>query len=297
MSTEPQREYASTYFVQNRGSSEEMTRLEIQDTMLTTGMGGVLEDVAEPSQLRRVLDVGCGTGGWLLEVARRYPTIEKLVGADISNKMVAYAREKATAEGLGERVQFRVMDALRILEFPNASFDLVNQRLGVSWLRTWDWSKLLLEYQRVARPKGIIRITEGIGAETNSPALAKLNNLALEAFHRSGHLFAASNDGITGELVRLLVQHEIQDVKSRVHTLVYRSGTVEHQSFYEDMQHSFHVTLPFFQKWTRVPDDYEEICQQAQEEMQQPDFEATVLLLTVWGVRSDGGVLHMRGLN
>jgi ubiquinone/menaquinone biosynthesis C-methylase UbiE len=294
MSTDPQKEYASTYFVQDQSNQEEMTRLEIQDTMLTTGMGGVLPELADPSSLRRVLDVGCGTGGWLLETARQYPTIEKLVGADISNKMMAYAREKAKVGGLDERVEFKTMDALRILEVPNASFDLVNQRLGVSWLRTWEWAKLLIEYQRVARPKGIIRITEGIGAESNSPALTRLNKLALETFHRSGHLFTPSSDGITGQLVRLLTQHEIQDVKSRVHTLVYRSGTVEHQNFYEDMRHGFRVALSFFQRWTRVPDDYEDICQQALKEMQQPDFVATVILVTAWGTRSDRGVLRTR---
>jgi ubiquinone/menaquinone biosynthesis C-methylase UbiE len=271
-----------------------MKRLKIQDQMLTTGMGGVLPELADPSSLRRVLDVGCGTGGWLLETARQYPTIEKLVGADISNKMMAYAREKAKVGGLDERVEFKTMDALRILEVPNASFDLVNQRLGVSWLRTWEWAKLLIEYQRVARPKGIIRITEGIGAESNSPALTKLNNLALETFHRSGHLFTPSSDGITGQLVRFLTQHEVQDVKSRVHTLVYRSGTVEHQNFYEDMRHGFRVALSFFQRWTRVPDDYEDICQQALKEMQQPGFVATVILVTAWGTRSDRGVLRTR---
>jgi len=35
---------------------------------------------------------------------------------------------------LGKRVEFLPMDALRILDFPESSFDLVNQRLGVSWV-------------------------------------------------------------------------------------------------------------------------------------------------------------------
>ena len=41
--------------------------------------------------------------------------------------------------------------------------------------------------------------------------------------------------------------------------------------------------LPFFQRWTRVPDDYQTLCEQAFQEMQQPDFRATWRLLTVWG--------------
>ncbi len=298
MSTEPPRENPSTYVVQDRDNQEEMTRLEGQDKMLTTGMGGVLPELTDPTSLRGVLDVGCGTGGWLMETARTYPTIERLVGGDISGKMLAYARAKAAALGLDGRVQFQTMDALRVLEFPGASFDLVNQRAGVSWLRTWDWTKLLLEYRRVCRPGGIIRITEpNISFEGNSPALKKLNNIFVETFYRSGRLFMPSSDGLTSELVRLMTQHAIQDVQTRVHTLIYRAGTENWRDFYEDSAIWYRVGLPFFQKWTRVPSDYQEIYQQALKEMQQPDFVAVTTLLTAWGVRpEDRGTIRMRGL-
>jgi len=43
------------------------------------------------------------------------------------------------------------------------------------------------------------------------------------------------------------------------------------------------VGLPFFQQWTRLPDDYEEIYQQALLDMQATGFVATSKLLTVWG--------------
>jgi SAM-dependent methyltransferase len=78
------------------------------------------------------------------------------------------------------------------------SFDLVNQRLGISWLRTWEWRKLLLEYQRVCRPGGIIRITESnVGVECNSPALTKLWGISLETGYNSGRLFTKSPDGLS----------------------------------------------------------------------------------------------------
>src|SRR5690348_3565011 len=204
MSIEPPREHPSTYIVQDRDNQEEMKRLEIQDHMLTAGMDGALSELADPTVLRSVLDVGCGTGGWLMEIASTYPTIKKLVGADISGKMLDYARAKAEAQQLDKRVQFKTMDALRVLEFPDASFDLVNQRFGVSWLRTWDWRKLLLEYQRVTRPGGIIRINEYNYPESNSPAMAKLWEINLKAHYHSGRFFTANNDGLTSELARLL---------------------------------------------------------------------------------------------
>jgi ubiquinone/menaquinone biosynthesis C-methylase UbiE len=291
--TEKLQEHPSTYIVQDRDNQDEMTRLQIQDKMLTTGMGGVLPELSDPNVLRRVLDVGCGTGGWLLETALTYPMIERLVGADISGKVLAYARKEAATQQLDHRVEFQTMDALRVLNFPSSSFDLVNQRLGASWLRTWEWPKILAEYRRVCRSSGIIRITEGnVVIENNSPALTKLNSIALEAVYRSGRLFEAESDGLTGRLVHLMTRHGIHDVQTRVYTLVYQAGTNAHQCFYEDMVRFYHVGLPFLQKWVHVPGDYQEIYQQALEETQAADFVATWTFLTAWGTRSqdEGGL-------
>jgi ubiquinone/menaquinone biosynthesis C-methylase UbiE len=296
--TESSREHPSAYFVQDRSNQEEIARLEIQDTMLTTGMGGVLPEQADPTALRRVLDVGCGTGGWLREMARHYPQIETVVGADISTTMLKYAKARTEESELQGRVQFRMMDALRTLEFPPARFDLVNQRAGLSWLRTWEWSKCLLEYERVTLPGGVIRITEcDVTVESKSPALTKLWDIALTAAHHSGRLFTAKSDGVTGELVRLMTQHRIEDVQTRVYHLVYPAGTEAGQCFSEDMLHLFRVGLPYLQKWTRLPDDYQNIYQQALKEMQQPDFVATWRWVTAWGNKSlYGEPLQMGGL-
>ena len=281
------RELSSTYFVLDRENLEEMQRLETQDKMMTAAMGGVLEDVPDPASLRQVLDVGCGTGYWLMEVARTYPTIKKLVGVDISSKMLAYARMQADAQQLADRVDFRVMDALRLLEFPSGSFDLVNQRAGGSWLRTWEWKQMIVEYLRMTRSGGIIRITEPRGGiECNSPALTKLWDILLLAFYNSGRLFAPNVNGIIDELVPLMEWYGLENIQTRTDAPVYRGGTVAGQQFYKDMLHLFHVLLPFFQKWTAVPSNYEETYQQALKEMQQPDFVATWPLFTVRGIKS-----------
>jgi ubiquinone/menaquinone biosynthesis C-methylase UbiE len=128
--TDPRREHPSTYVVQDRSNEEELTRLQVQDQLVTASMGGVLPEQPDPTIFQRVLDVGCGTGGWLIEVAKTYPSISLLVGVDISSKMLDHARTQAEAQQVSDRVQFRAMDALRMLEFPAKSFELVNQRFG-----------------------------------------------------------------------------------------------------------------------------------------------------------------------
>ena len=280
---DPRQEHPSTYVVQDRSNQEELTRLQIQDQMLTTSMGGVLPEQPDPSAFRRVLDVGCGTGGWLIEAAKTYQTMSLLVGVDVSSRMVEYARAQAEAQQVSDRVRFATMDALRMLEFPSDYFDLVNQRLGQSYLRTWDWPKLLHEFQRVTRPGGVIRVTESDINENTSPALTHLLEISLDAFYRAGHFFTPDGNGVTSQLAGLLHQYGLQNVQTRAHPLEYRAGTAQGQRFYEDMRHTFRTALPFFRKWSRVPDDYETIYQQMLSEMQQPDFVAIWNLLTAWG--------------
>jgi ubiquinone/menaquinone biosynthesis C-methylase UbiE len=177
-----------------------------------------------------------------------------------------------------------VMDALRMLEFQTGSFDLVNHRFAVGWVRTWDWPKLLEEYQRVVRPGGVVRITEANWlVETNSPALSLLSELSLKAFYQAGHLFTPNSDGVTSELPRLLSQHGLENVQTRALTMEYRAGTPEWQDHYRETELGCRTIQPFLRKWVRLPDNYEEICQQALSEMQQPDCVVKWHLLTVWG--------------
>ena len=284
-----QQGHPSTYFVQDRSNQEELVRVQIQDRMITTGMGGVLPEQSDVSHFKRVLDVGCGTGDWLIEMAKAYPGISLLIGVDVSNQMVDYACAQAEAQQVSSRVEFRSVDALRMLEFPQHFFDLVNQRFAGSWLRTWDWTKQLNEYLRVLQPGGVIRLTEPyLFPEDNSPALARLSELMRQAFDHSGHLFAPQQDGIVRELASLLNQHRFEQVQIRTYTLEYRVGTSEWQSFFEDTKRMLHTLLPFFRKWARVHDDYQTLCQQAFHEMQQPDFIATMHLLTAWGTAPHG---------
>lgn len=284
--TDPRREHPNTYFVQDRSNQDELARLQVQDQMLTAGMGGVLPEQPDPVTFHRVLDVGCGTGGWLIEVAKTYPTITELVGVDVSGKMLEYARAQAEAHQVSDRVTFRVMDALRTLEFPAQSFDLVNQRLGWSYLRTWEWPGLINEFRRVSRKGGVIRITESGWMTGNSEALTKLHRLALQASFSSGHLFTeGDNASVVEHLPELLQQSGIQHVRTRAHDLAFPALTTEGAHFHEDLRHLFHVSVPFFQKWAPMPDNYKMLYQQMLEETQQPGFVGKWAFLTTWGTK------------
>lgn len=284
---EARQEHPSTYIVQDRSNQEEMTRLHLQDELTTATMGGVLPEQSDPTVFRKVLDVGCGTGGWLIEMAKAYPQMTRLIGVDISSSILNFARAQAAVAGVDDRIEFLMMDALRMLEFPNGYFDLVNQRLGNSYLRAWDWPKLLQEYRRVANADGVIRITEGdIYIESSSPALTRLFDLVQVAFERAGYFLSTGSRGVLDELAELLTRHDIHNVQTRSYVLEHRSGTEDGELFIGNMTHLFRTIKPFLQKWTRLPEDYERIYQQMLKEIQEPGFVGTARALTAWGYKN-----------
>jgi SAM-dependent methyltransferase len=193
---------------------------------------------------------------------------------------------------VSDRVDFQVMDALLILEFPKGYFDLVNLRSATSFMRTWNWPKLLSEMQRVARPGGVIRITEALRMHSNSPAVIRLMALFGEAFFNAGHLFSEvktedtfteGSAGIANDLARLLDQYGVHNIQTRISTGRYLPGTPTGQQYIEDLQLSGKNMLPFVRKWGRLPDDYDTLCQEALDATQRPDFSGSWDMLTAWG--------------
>jgi ubiquinone/menaquinone biosynthesis C-methylase UbiE len=76
----------------------------------------------------QVLDVGCGTGGTTLAIARRLGTRGRSIGIDISAPMIDHARARVEPEGTP--AAFICANAQNHALEP-ASFDLVVSRIGV----------------------------------------------------------------------------------------------------------------------------------------------------------------------
>jgi SAM-dependent methyltransferase len=87
----------------------------------------LVEAVSAGSALR-VLDVGCGTGGTTLAVARRLSAPGCCLGADISDPMIAAAQARAQRENAPARF---IRADVQTHAFEPASFDLIISRFGV----------------------------------------------------------------------------------------------------------------------------------------------------------------------
>jgi len=98
----------------------------------------------------RVLDVACGTGLVSIPAATRVGPGGAVVGTDLSEGMIASARELAAARGLAH-ADFERMDAEE-LDLPDASFDVAVCALGLMYVP--DATASLREMRRVLKPGG-----------------------------------------------------------------------------------------------------------------------------------------------
>lgn len=111
---------------------------------------------------RDVLDIGCGTGATTLAVARRIGANGRSVGIDISEPMLATARERAKQEGLP--ATFVNADA-QTYAFEPASVDMFISRFGVMFFE--DPVRAFANLRRAARAGAELRAIAWRGPSDN----------------------------------------------------------------------------------------------------------------------------------
>lgn len=104
---------------------------------------------SQKSNVYRVLDVGCGTGGAVIDLAKLLPDAE-VVGVDVVEQQIAITKERIKKYGV-RAAQALAYDG-QTLPFPDASFDAVysSDVLG----HVSDVSEWLSELSRVLKPGG-----------------------------------------------------------------------------------------------------------------------------------------------
>jgi phosphatidylethanolamine/phosphatidyl-N-methylethanolamine N-methyltransferase len=122
------------------------------------GKGRHAAIVATNSIGGRVLEVGVGTGISLPQ----YAANTRVFGTDISEAMLAKARQRVTEQRLNNVEGLAVMDAEK-LEFPDNSFDVVMAQYVVTAVPNPE--KALDEFARVLRPGGELIILSRVSAD------------------------------------------------------------------------------------------------------------------------------------
>jgi arsenite methyltransferase len=138
--------------------------------------GALLFDHLEIRRDIRGLDVGCGTGFALIELAHVHGPSSHFTGVDIWADALERARVKLELHGL-TNVDILETDVAS-MPFPNGHFDLVVSNIGINNFR--DVRAALRECRRVARTGGRIVLTTN--AQGHFGALYALLDTILDEF-------------------------------------------------------------------------------------------------------------------
>ncbi|KAG2204896.1 hypothetical protein INT46_009849 [Mucor plumbeus] len=130
--------------------------------------GNILPSVKEllPSNAK-ILDVGCGSGCWVMEMAIDYPQY-KITGLDMADMFPTTIRP--------ENVKFELHNILSGLPYPDQTFDYVHMRLLITGIRTEEWPMVIAEIHRVLKPGGLVQLVESDFTEESNVQIVETFN-------------------------------------------------------------------------------------------------------------------------
>ncbi len=242
----------------------------------------------DPSSV--ILDLACGPGSWVLDVAFALPDAE-VAGVDISRAMIDYANARACSQGL-TNASFGVMDITRPLDFSDTTFDLITGHFLLTFLEEADWPLVLKECVRLLKPGGAIRLTECIYGKTTSGACEQLSLHYVQALARAGlrtTLAGLAHDlGKAISLADLLLEAGYQDIKPRDFFLDFSAGSPAHTHVSQVITVFFELIQPFVLQMQVVTERaYERLCQQVTREIAADTFGGSWHLRTLWGRKAE----------
>ncbi len=268
-------------------SGSEIARLIAQGDGATRAMGWLLPPEIELEPLSTVLDLACGPGGWVLDVAFEYPEVE-VAGIDVSRTMVDYANARARSQRL-TNASFGVMDILGPLDFADNSFDLVNLRFVAGVVPVKHWPAVLTEVVRILRPGGWAVFTEGEIGNTTSPAANTLSALISQALAVRGQSFDPHGQrvGMTTILESLVRRAGFHDIRRQPHMTNFSIWSQDHLSWCTDLRVIFTTIQPVIERMgLKTKEEYDRLRLAFEIEMNQEWFSAVGFFLSVWGRKS-----------
>ncbi|RPB18879.1 S-adenosyl-L-methionine-dependent methyltransferase, partial [Terfezia boudieri ATCC MYA-4762] len=117
-------------------------QLDIFHHVYTLALDGELFLAPVTADADRILDLGTGTGLWVMEMAEKFPNA-KVIGNDLSPIQPTWVPPNA---------EFEVDDYTRDWVHPSNSFDFIHARALYATVE--DWSKLYSEVFRTIKPGG-----------------------------------------------------------------------------------------------------------------------------------------------
>lgn len=124
-----------------------------------------------------ILELGCGTGATLVELASKYNT-SNFHGLEASETMLKFASKRLRFCGLCKSVQLGLTENKLEIPFKDNTFDKIYAESILAIQEGNDLKKLLLECRRVLKPNGILLFNETIWLDSTERKIAEKINSA-----------------------------------------------------------------------------------------------------------------------
>jgi SAM-dependent methyltransferase len=134
---------------------QEIERVKFQHRMLYTYLHRHVFAPVPPGSVRRLLDVGCGSGAWLTDVAALFPNAT-LTGLDSDAEQITLANTLRHPH-----CQFLQGDMLAGLPFAEGTFEYTHMRCMILAIPTSSWPFVLRELVRVTAAGSWIELFDG----------------------------------------------------------------------------------------------------------------------------------------
>jgi SAM-dependent methyltransferase len=265
----------------------EVARLIDQHYLLTKYMGGLFPQDVDTTHLSRVLDLACGPGGWVQDVAFAYQDIE-VIGVDNCQSILNYARSLAGVQGL-DNTSFVSMDIRQPLNFDENSFDFIRASLLASVLLPAEWSSLLAECKRILRPGGILWLVETEWPLTNSTAVQQLGRIVVEALLRIGQSYTSDGQHscTIAALVPFLHAGKLMQIRNQTYEVPLTSSPIGLHPIIELLRITLYLMEPFLLQWevtTRA--EFDALLRQMELEAISHNFRGTLCIGEAWGKKA-----------
>ncbi len=175
-----------------------------------------LIEQAELSPGRRVLEVGCGTGGVLALMKRLQPRVD-VVGVDPDPKALARATRKMRRAGLSVRLDRGFAESL---EYDDGSFDRVLSSFMFHHLERSQQAKMLAEIRRVLKSGGRFEMVDFAGGDGGGK----------RGLHRLFHSHERLRGNAEHEVLTLLSNAGFVDARAVAHERTLIGGIVFYQA-------------------------------------------------------------------
>jgi ubiquinone/menaquinone biosynthesis C-methylase UbiE len=274
---------------------EEAARLRTQNRYLNKQLG-LFPQGLNLETCHDFLDIACGSGDWVIEVAKylraSHPKL-RVVGIDKNPYMIQVAVETAVAFGHNREslanVAFRVMDATTPLDFPDASFDYIRVCLGSSFLPAQGWSHVLSECTRLLRKGGILVLIDAELPITTGAACEKLAQLITHAYTLTGKSISPGGRtiGATAHLFSLLNIFGYHNIKTSATAINLFPGSDGQNLMAQSLCVAFKMIEPFLVDFCQVTtsDAFATLYEQASAEIKSSSFGGFMYVLSAWGYR------------